>query len=376
MKTYKIGIIGYGGFGKFLHHWWRMQQRVEVSAISDRNFADEESDGVTHYENWKDLIADREIDIVSIATVPAFHVEMACESMRAGKHVLLEKPIALNIESAAKLLQVQEETGKIIMVNHMLRYNPIIGALVELNGKKALGELRHAEISNYAQDESLPADHWFWEKELSGGIFIEHGVHFFDIINALTDQKFSKVYGCSHNRNAGQEDQVSAMVLYDGGLIASHYHSFSGPGFFERTTMRLIYDLAKVEIEGWIPMKGRIEALVNKNSKDALGSLPGFVTEKAVPINDLSDVSRPEGWGTYFAEKKIVTSIGGIEYNVDEMVTGSFEIKQTKSEVYGKCLQGILKDLISKIENPDHKLTVTARDAYESLKVAVLADKG
>jgi len=375
MKTYKIGIIGYGGFGQFLHHWWSRQEGVEVRAISDRTFAGEESDGVAHYESWKDLIANSEIEIVSIATVPAFHVEMACEAMRAGKHVLLEKPIALDIQGAETVLQVQRETGKILMVDHMLRYNPIIKALVALSADKALGVLRHAEISNYAQDESLPADHWFWEKELSGGIFIEHGVHFFDIINALTDQKFSKVYGCSHKRNAGQEDQVSATVLYEDGLIASHYHSFSGPGFFERTTIRLIYDLAKVEIEGWIPMKGRIEVLVDENTKSKLHTVPGFMTEKEIPISDLVDVSRPEGWGSYSAEKRRGINIGGIEYDIDEMVSGSFEIQQTKSEVYGTCLQGILADLITKIENPHHKTAVSAEDAYESLKIAVLADK-
>ncbi len=55
------------------------------------------------------------------------------------------------------------------------------------------------------------------------------------------------------------------------------------------------------------------------------------------------------------------------------MVEGSFEIPQTKSEVYGACLQGILSDLIAKIEDHDHKLTVTAEDAYESLKIALLA---
>lgn len=376
MNTYRIGIIGYGGFGKFLHHWWSKLEGVNVIAVSDAGLTDGETDGRKVYKSWEDLIKNKDIDIVSIATPPAFHVEIACAAMRSNKHVLLEKPVALTNEGALQILQTQKETGKIVIVDHMLRYNPIIQALVQLSKEGTFGQLRHAVVSNYAQDSSLPPEHWFWNKAVSGGIFIEHGVHFFDIINALTTQKFEKVYGCSHNRNEKQEDQVSAMVLYNEGLIASHYHSFSGPGFFEQTTIRLTYDLAKIEIEGWIPMKGKISALVNPSAKEKINILPGINIEKIEPIYSITDVSRPEGWGDTATDVPATTSIGGITYNVNEMLYADFEIRQTKSEVYGYCLQGILSDLISKIENKDHQLKVTVEDAHESLKIAILADQG
>lgn len=375
MKIYNIGIIGYGGFGKFLHHWWDKMEGIKVVAVSDSGMEDEQSGGLKQYKNWEELIGNEEIDIVSIATPPAFHAEIACAAMRTDKHVLLEKPIALTAEGAEQILATQKETGKVITVDHMLRYNPIVKALMSLSAQETFGKLRHAVVTNYAQDESLPSEHWFWDKAISGGIFIEHGVHFFDIVNALTSQQVSKVFGCSHNRNNRQQDQVSAMVLYDDGLIASHYHSFSGPGFFEQTTLRLMYDLAKIEIEGWIPMKGTIKALANQVTKNKLQLIPGLKTERITPIAELGDVSRPAGWGNTAMEHQSSIRGGAISYDVDQMVEGSFEIPQTKSEVYGACLQGILSDLIAKIEDHDHKLTVTAEDAYESLKIALLADQ-
>jgi predicted dehydrogenase len=374
MKTYNIGIVGYGGFGKFLHYWWNKMDGVKVVAVSHVHPNHEKDWNVKQYENWEDLIRSEEIDIVSIATPPAFHVEIACAAMRQNKHVLLEKPVALNNEGAEQILQTQKETGKVLIVDHMLRYNPIVKAFVQLSHQKTFGELRHAEVTNYAQDNSLPQEHWFWDKELSGGIFIEHGVHFFDIINALTDQKFRKVYGASHNRNEKQQDQVSAMVQYNEGLIASHYHSFSGPGFFEQTTIRLMYDLAKVEIEGWIPIKGRIKVLVNAASKEKLAAIPGFEITDEAALGNLSDISRPEGWGDISMENQKSISCAGINYDVKEMLSGTFEIRQTKAEIYGNCLQEVLLDLIAKIEDPDHQLNVTVEDAYESLKIAHLAD--
>jgi hypothetical protein len=57
------------------------------------------------------------------------------------------------------------------------------------------------------------------------------------------------------------------------------------------------------------------------------------------------------------------------------MLSGNFEIHQTKGEVYGKCVQSILSDIIQKIENKDHKLTITIEDAFESLKTAILASQ-
>jgi len=374
MKTYNIGIIGYGGFGKFLHHWWNKSHNVKVTAVSDGSLEEADSGKLRTYKDWQQLIQNPEIDIVSIATPPAFHVEIACAAMRAGKHVLLEKPIALDNQGAEKVLKTQKETGKVLMVDHMLRYNPIVKALIQLSKEETFGKLRHAVVTNYAQDDSLPAEHWFWDKTLSGGIFIEHGVHFFDIINALTGQSFSKVYGVTHNRNEQQQDQVSAMILYDQGLIASHYHSFSGPGFFEETTIRLMYDLAKIEIKGWIPMSGSIKVLANPQSKEMLGLIPGINIKKIEQIDDLTDVSRPEGWGNTSAKTSADVKSAGISYDVLEMISAEFEIKQSKSEVYGQCLQGILADLIAKIENPGHQPAITAEDAYESLKIAVLAD--
>jgi predicted dehydrogenase len=379
MKKYNIGIIGYGGFGKFLHYWWSKLDNVEVVAVADPSGNYQDAENCKTYRDWRELLNNPQVDIVSIVTPPALHAEMACAAMKANKHVLLEKPVAVTEEQALRILQTQQETGMVITVDHMIRYNPIIQALMKLGRSGQFGKLKHTVVNNYAQDAALPADHWFWKEELSGGILIEHGVHFFDIVNALSGQYFNKVFGGSHRRNELQRDQVAAMVLYNEGLIASYYHSFSGPGFFEQTTIQLAYDLARIKIEGWMPMKGTVKALVNSESKEKLNTIPGWKVEKAELIDELRDVSRPEGWGNSPVDTKPgdndLTYCSGIGYHVDEMVSGTFEIQQTKGEVYGKCLQAIISDLIQKIENKDHQLTISIEDAIEGLKIAVLASQ-
>lgn len=376
MKKYRIGIIGYGGFGKFLHYWWEKLPNVEMVAISDSRYQGDHSEYYKVYTDWKLLVQAEDIDIVSIVTPPSYHAEMACAAMLAGKHVILEKPIATNNEDAQMVLDVARVTGKVLIVDHMLRYNPLNRAFASISKSNILGPLRHVEVSNYAQDNSLTPDHWFWNEKKSGGIMVEHGVHFFDIVNSLTDQKCITVSGINHKRNEGQRDQVTAITGYDQGLIASHYHAFSGPGFFESTTIRLIFDLARVEIEGWIPTHGKLTSLVNKESKTVIEDLPGWKQDNLSEINSLTDISRPEGWGDVEDEQiEKPTLVYGIEYDVNQMLTGTFALSNNKSEIYGACLQEIITDLIKKIEDETHQLTITPENAQECLRMAVAASK-
>lgn len=374
MKKYRIGIIGFGGFGKFLYHWWDKLDNVEVVAVSDSKHRGFNPERYTIYNDWHDLLNADNIDIVSIVTPPAFHVEMACAAMNAGKDVLLEKPVAISLDGVNELIRVQKETGRTITVNHMLRYNPLVKTLGELSKNGSIGQLRHAMVSNYAQDSSLLPEHWFWDKKLSGGILVEHAVHFFDIINSLTDQNYIRVSGASHNRNEIQEDQVSATVLYDKGLIASHYHGFASPGFFEKTTIRLAFDLARIEIDGWIPLTGKIEALVNPTTLEQIKILPGLKIESLELIDEIQDDSRPEGWGDDDPVPPPTQIFsGGVAYDVSQRLKGTFDIGRSKGQVYGECVQDIMKDLIAKIEDPGHNLNITLEDAIESLKIALLA---
>ncbi|MBO8127439.1 MAG: Gfo/Idh/MocA family oxidoreductase [Firmicutes bacterium] len=376
MAAHSIGIIGYGGFGQFLHHSWQEMSDVQVIAVADQNPATKPPTGPRFYQDWHELTRDPQVEIVSIATPPSTHAEMACRAMEAGKHVLVEKPLATTVQAARKIIEVQRKTGKIAAVNYMLRFNPIIEALAELTKKKVFGELRRAAVENYAQDEVLPPEHWFWRPNISGGILIEHAVHFIDLVHYLSDQKRRWVSGACHYRNAQQEDVVIANVLYDRGLIATHYHSFTRPGFFEKTTIRLAYDLAQVDIEGWIPLQGRLQALVNTETKALLDTIPGLEITEAVDINDVKDESRPEGWGNVGSENsrpRGYVRSRGISYPVTEMVIAQFEIGKRKQQVYAESVRRVLSDLIKKIEDPSHSMRITLNDGLTSLEIAELA---
>jgi predicted dehydrogenase len=299
--------------------------------------------------------------------------------MKSGKHVLIEKPLATTIEDARRIMTVQKRTGRVAAIDFIQRFNPLVGELADMIRKKILGELRRVDVENYAQDEGLPREHWFWNKKISGGILIEHGVHFIDLVNCLTDQKPIQVTSSRFCRNDIQEDQVMANVVYNRGLMATFYNSFSRPGYLEYTSLHLVFDLGQISLEGWIPIKGKLKALVNSETKEFLKKLPGFTILDSLSVHKIRDISRMEGWGEpeilIPASFKERIRSGGIEYEVEEMITAQIEVGKSKQTVYEDCVRLSLQNLISKIENPSNVLRSPLEAGLLSLEIACKADR-
>ncbi len=257
-----LGIVGAGGFATFLVGATVSVPGVTVRSVADvrpeaaRRLAD--AHGARVAEPWTDLLTDPAIDVVVVATTPDSHASIARAALDAGKHVFVEKPLALDDAGARDLVATVERTGKVLVVDHVLRYNPLLRALGRLRGS-LLGPVQRFCFENDASDEDLEPDHWFWDETRSGGIFVEHGVHFFDAAAMLIDREPASVQATAVRRTDGPVDLVSATVAH-GDALATHTHSFTHAHRCERQLMRLDCGAAEVRIEGWIPVRAVIDA--------------------------------------------------------------------------------------------------------------------
>jgi len=377
MKKHNLAIVGYGGFGQFLHSAVNELESIRICAIADVQSPLIDTKSIAFYHNWKDLIFHPEIEIVAIATPPSSHAEIACVALESGKHVLIEKPLATTIPDAKKVIHERDKSLKVAMVDFTLRFNPLVETILNLSQSGFFGELRRVVIENYAQDEHLPPDHWFWNHSVSGGILVEHGVHFFDLVNSFTSSEPLSVKGLSHWRNQKQEDKFLVSILHENGLMVTYYHSFTRPGFFENTTIRFIWDLAQIELKGWIPLSGNITVLYGSKYEDKLLQLPNLSINKKTAIRNAKDTSRPEGWGPTQKPNHLIDAIysSGKEYHVDTLISGSFTINQKKTYVYSDSLRALMTDFIRAIENPNYSQRITLEDGLESLRIALMASK-
>jgi predicted dehydrogenase len=356
-STVRIGFAGYGNFGQFLAESWSSLEVVEVVAAATSRPAE----NLRIYDHWEKLLLDPEIDLVAITTPPNLHAAIAGAAMEAGKHVLIEKPVATAFSDAERLTAIRDQTKRVAAVDFMMRFTPLAETLARWTISKPFGDLRHAAVENHAQDENLPPEHWFWDTAQSGGILVEHAGHFFDLIASFTDARSLRVDGWSHRRSNGLEDTMLALVCYDNGLAVTHYHAFMRPAFFERTTIRLWYDLAEVELQGWLPISGKILALTNAATEPALLTLPNFSEMQRSAIADPSLAQH--------------VAVGGKSFPVTHQVEGTFDLRCPKREVYANATRSLLSDVLQAIADPDHRLRVPLECGIEALHLSIEATK-
>jgi predicted dehydrogenase len=352
----RVGLAGYGSFARFLEQSWNSLDGVQIVAAASLH---DKPSHMRCYEHWDGLLTDEEVDLVAVTTPPNLHAAIAGAVMEAGKHVLGEKPVATALADAHRLVEIRDRTGRVATVDFLMRFTPIAEILALWKQEQPFGGLRRASVENHAQDETLPQGHWFWDMAQSGGILVEHAGHFFDLIGSMTNSRAVKVDRWSHRRSNGMQDSMLATVCYDDGLTATQYHTFNRPLFFERTTIRLWFDLAEMELEGWFPLSGRVRALVSAATEPALAMLPHF-----------TETGRRSVPGRTGALPHPVRISGESLYAADE-IEGTFEIGRPKMEVYADAVRAMLTDVRAAISDPAHQLRVTLESGVEALRLAV-----
>ncbi len=127
-----------------------------------------------------------------------------------------------------------------------------------------------------------PVGHWFWDDALSGGILLEHGVHFFDAAAMLIGAPARHVQAIGTTRPDGRTDTVVCTVAHAGGSLATHAHGFTHAHRAERQLMRLDYGLAEARVHGWIPLRADLDIWTDR--VDSFEQLPGLAADiLAVP---------------------------------------------------------------------------------------------
>ena len=257
-------MVGAGRFASFIADATR-----DLPGLSWRAVADPDHDraselaaalDVKPVEMWQDLLDDPALDALVVATPPATHAPIVRAALTAGKHVLCEKPLATDAAEARDLAALADEVGRVLVVDHVLRYSPLLSALLPLRDG-LLGPIQRFCFENDASDEDLGPDHWFWDELASGGIFVEHGVHFFDAAAMFIDRPATSVQASTARRTTNAPpDLVSATVTHGPDILATHTHGFTHAHRCERQLMRIDHGNAEVRIEGWIPVVATIDA--------------------------------------------------------------------------------------------------------------------
>jgi predicted dehydrogenase len=210
-----VAILGAGFMGgAHAANYKALEDRVRVKTVASRG-ADRaakvaESVGAVPTTDLEGAVSDQEVDAVDICVPTPLHREWAVRALEAGKHVFLEKPIALTADDAEAIVQVAARTDRAFMVGLVLRFWP---EYVELQRQLASGELgRASAVSTHRLSPSIDWNDWMTDPAQSGGIPVDMLVHDFDQMNLLLGRPRSVF---ARGRLSGH---VQALVEYDGAV--------------------------------------------------------------------------------------------------------------------------------------------------------------
>jgi predicted dehydrogenase len=278
-----VGLVGAGRFAGFVADALaalpdrspvRLRAVTDVDPAAARALATRA--GADPVELCPALARRDDVDLVVVATPPSTHAEIAVAMLAAGRHVLCEKPLATTAADADAVVRAAAAGPGVLAVDHVLRHNPLVDAVLALRGG-LLGPVRRFAVENDATDEELDAGHWFWDERVSGGIFVEHGVHFFDLGALLIGEPARAVQAMAVARPDGRTDLVHATVAHAGGALASYLHSFGHADRCQRQQLRLDFGTAEVRLAGWIPVEGVVDAWTDDAGVAAARDLAGRV---------------------------------------------------------------------------------------------------
>lgn len=362
-KTLGLGLIGCGGFGEYCLETYAHTPHLRVAAAGDtvRAAADRVAGrfGIPAQYDAGALIRRDDVDIVHIATPPSTHGELALAAIAAGKQVLVEKPLAVRLADADAILAAAAARRAIAPVNFVLRYSPVVQAVQAIIDSGVLGKPLHAVFENFAQDEGLGPHHWFWDRQVSGGIFIEHAVHFFDLYAGWLGRGRVVAAHAERRGHSAAQDRVMCITRYDSGAVAYQYHGFDQAQRMDRQNHHLLFELGDLYVFGWVPQSLVLTALVDEQR---LSQILEFVPGSEVSVLERYAEGPAQAfhsrWQTRHATQKVRLEWG---------------TSLSKDGLYRQCIGSLMSDQLAYLADRAHHRRVTEHNGRDALELAVQA---
>jgi len=260
MKKYKnasdirVGVIGYGGaFNMGRGHLKEMEQAgmtpVAVCEVDAERLKVAETDfpGIQTYSSVAEMLRKSDVNLITIITPHNTHAKLALQCLKAGRHVVCEKPLAITTAECDAMIAAAKKSGVVLSTYHNRHWDGwILRAVEQIKEKKVIGDIYRVEARMGAR--ALPGDWWRTSRTISGGILYDWGVHLLEYGLQLIESDITEVAGFSKTgywapktkwKKDTNEDEAEAVVRFRNGawltLNITSLDSNAKPGFLEIT---------------------------------------------------------------------------------------------------------------------------------------------
>lgn len=219
LNKLRAGVIGVGTFGSMHARVYAELEYTQLVAVADiqvertQTFASRY--GARGYTDFNELLEKEELDIVSVCTSDELHLEPVLAAAASGKHILVEKPMAMNVSDCDAMIQAADSAGVKLMVGQILRFDPRYYSARQAIADGQIGETVHffARRNNLIRSAERLGSHT--------SVLFFLGIHDIDFMNWCVESKVERVYAESVSRVLKTADSYLALIKFQDGTIAS-----------------------------------------------------------------------------------------------------------------------------------------------------------
>lgn len=234
MKKFRVGIIGCGEIAKRLHAPdYATCSEAELVALCDieigkaRSLADAQAPSAHVYKDYREMLKVGDLDGVSVCLPNRLHAPVTIAVLKAGCHVLVEKPMAASIAEAKDMIDTAKRVKRLLMVDQSQRLFPAHVKAKEVLSSGILGKILHVNgmFGHEGPEQWSPTGKWFFNRnEARFGAMADLGVHKVDIIRYLAGKEIAEISAyveCLEKKNSTVDDNFAAAFKFEDGTIGT-----------------------------------------------------------------------------------------------------------------------------------------------------------
>lgn len=215
----RVGVIGYGYWGPNLARNFAETPEIQIAGVSDRRperlrLASLRYPGAWVGDDPNELIENPKVDAIAVATPVSSHYELAEKALEAGKHVLLEKPMARSSELCEKLIEKAQKHDRVLMVDHTFVYTGAVTKIREVLGNGEVGDIYYYDSVRVNLGTFQPDVNVVWDL----------AVHDLAIMDCVLKEKPCAVSAAGMSHVAGEPEDIAYLTLFFPGKMMAHVH--------------------------------------------------------------------------------------------------------------------------------------------------------
>ncbi|MFD2932692.1 bi-domain-containing oxidoreductase [Spirosoma flavum] len=259
--------------------------------------------------DYRQILTDSEIDLCVITTRHNSHARLTIEALRAGKHVFVEKPLAVHVHELPLLIKTQQESGRLVMVGFNRRFSPYAQKMKALLPGENTDKLPINVVATINAG-FVPANSWVHDRAIGGGRILGEACHFVDLITFLTGSRVVSVYLNAMGRQPTEtSDSASLLLRYENGSTGAINYFSNGSKAYAKERVEVYSQERTLVLDNFRTLTGygfqgfsRLSGRQNKGHIEQMKRLIGAVRMGEMEKSYTAGLSRPEQCLISFAD--------------------------------------------------------------------------